>query len=163
MFLYLVVFPRSFLRELWNRWWMFPFPVVLPLVAHTRSSFLVPELPRWKPCRGKIKGFFALFPGPKKVRRLPPSRLGNWCDTPARSRQRLLGGHKLLDQPCWRVLATVLRPGVRPVLLLPGRGLCLPVASAVGGIAVLVLGLFGVKGLAFLGSLLSAPAFSGAG
>ena len=73
-FPYLDVFPRKSLRELWNRWWMSPFSVVLPFILQI-SRLLTRQLLRWTRRRSLFKGFFALFPAGKKVRQLGASRV----------------------------------------------------------------------------------------
>ena len=60
---------QLFLEGLRNRWLMFPYPPLL-LVLHafrsTKRHLLALQLPGWTLRRSNSKGFFALFPDPKK-------------------------------------------------------------------------------------------------
>ena len=98
----------------------------------------------------QLDGFFRTFPGGEKVRRSSAELVSHSSSsTPAAYE----------DEDFWVGPAGGLRPPVQSGDYWHPGGLdSLPVAPAVGELAVLVLGLHGVKGLASLGSLLGAPA-----
>ena len=90
MFPYHVVYPRhrlTFLRRIWNRWWMLP--VSVRMLVHVQLldlPLLGLQLLRWKIRRRLYMVFFALLHKTKKVRRLGGGRVR----TPARPRRRLM-------------------------------------------------------------------------